>query len=681
MLYPDINTKEEWNTHKAELEAKGINVIDDLWQVELMRDFLLKKRGSIFYITNLTFRDNGQVLVSLLSVTPNRQYPYLTIQQDVPVLTTEGWARPVKAYCEDLLNIEIESSISLGNLNFEIYKVFSGIDTKFVMESTDGLYHDIITGEVFPAYAGHNGEPGLWNAESCELMPYVIVYNQKDKGGYTCTNGQLKRGNITLVANNIKSYDVDKVWNSVTYGATNIMCNGDDATPKDIAQANSRLSAFKAPSTGIAKIKTFAVLMGKLTYQMKKGGDEYNDGFGYLASEFLGEAFTNLAPDKYYFAPWACDGLTVQKRSWLNKLMAQVMRRSYIKEMILHLQLETAILNRNQISKDDYDNFILGVKSKGKKGKFAGKVVVICDNPSDAWKIDLFTDLNGLKAPFDPSIESDIEILDISHEEHDIEHGSRTSTQLLQTLMISDPERTMSFINRLGANYIKEKEELLTADEGMIPSWMDFQGSIDWQQTLSKIAPKFAHRYYAPLWHSVVDTAIKGFTSSCRKLNLPTKGAYAKIVIDSAADFGRRILGVNKACEIEVIAPVAERHKIVRILGIKYPKQGSFEYLKGRVISREDYSQRVMADIMLTDYQKREIIRHVNNLSGGAIMIPAIATIKNMLAGLDIDGDAMQLFFDEELVDIAYGIEPRAVIIDEQDVTVHDAWEEAVEAS
>ena len=638
--YPDIKSKEEWKHYSAELIAKGINVIDDLFQVELMRSFVLHKTGNIFYVTNLTFTDEGKVLVSLLSMTPNRQYPFLNIQHDVTVLTTEGWARPVTAYCEDLLNVEVEGEASFGNLNFEIYKIDSGIDTKFVMESNTGAYHDIITGEPFPAFAGKNGEPGIWDSETNELMPNVIVYNDKQQGGQTCTNGQLKRGNITLVANNLKHLDVNKMWNAVTYGAVDILCQGDIATPKDIAQANTRLSAFKAPSSGIAKIKTYAVLMGKLTFQMKKKGDEYNDGFGYLASEFLGEALTSLEPDKYYFAPWACDGLTVQKRSWLNKIMAEVVRRSYINEMISHLQVQTVILKRGEISTEDRDAFILGVKSKGKQGKFAGKIVVICENPVDAWKIDLFTDLNGLKAPFDPNTESNIEILDMSHEEHDIEHGSRTSTQLLQSLMIADPEGTMAFVDRLGQEYIAVKEEALTTDEGTAPSWMDFQGSCDYQQLLGRIAPKFAHRYYAPLWHTLVDAALKGYVKACRRLNLPTKGAYAKIVIDSAADFGERILGINSAGEIEVVVPVAEKHGIERIVGVKYPKQGSFEYLKGRVISAEEYENRVMADDRLTDVQKREISRHVHNLSGGVIMIPAVATIKNMLAGLDVDGGA-----------------------------------------
>lgn len=674
MNYPMFKTKKEWKDYFEELNNQGISVIDDLFQVEIMRDFILKKTGEMFYITNLTFTEKGNCLVSLLSVTPNRQYPFLHIQRDAVVLTTEGWARSVPSYCEELLNVEVEGTISLANLTKEIYKVGKGIDTHFVMQSDDGNYYDVISGTLI-------SEEDIFD-ELGSPLDDVIVYNQKNSGGMTCTNGQLKRKNITLAANNLSNYDIDAVWNSVTYGCSDIICQNQKATPKEIAQINTRLSAFKAPSVAITDIKTFAVYMGKITYQMKKGGDEYNDGFGYLASEFLGKAFTSIDPEKYYFAPWACEGLTVQKRAWLNKIMAEVVNYNYINEMISHHLLETVILKRGMISEDDCKEFILGVNSKGKQGKFAGKVVIICDNYRESWKIDLFTDLNGLKAPFDINRPSGIEILDISHTEHDIETGSRTSTQLLQSLMVADPTATRKFIDRLGKEYLSIREERLTNDIGKVPSWADFQSdNCDYQQLLARIAPKFAHRYYAPLWHSLVDASVKGYVKACRRLNLPTKGAYAKIVIDSAADFGRRILSVNENHEVEIVAPVAERNDIKRLVGVKYPKQGTFEYLKGHVISRKEYAERVEEDIHLTDIQKRLLINHVNKLSGGAVMIPAIEDLKALLAGMDVDGDAIQLFFDEELVDITWKIEPKAVLINQNDITTYDVYEEVDKAS
>lgn len=678
-MYPNFKNKIEWNEFFDEIRAQGISVIDDLFQVELMRPVIMKKIAKTFEISSLTFTDSGDCFVSLLSVAPHRGYKYLNVQENVNVLTTEGWARPVQFYCEDLLNVEVEGETALGNLSHVIYKIGSGIDTHFVIKSTDDKYYDIITKEEFP-YETRSDElgSGIWNARTNTLMPNVIKYNEMRFGGHTCTNGQLKKRNITLVATNKENFDCRKYWKSVTYDAVKYLCDNGTATPKDIAQANARLSAFKAPSCPVAEVKTFTVFMGICTFGMKKGGDEYRDGWGFLASEFLGEAFTNLEPDKYFFAPWASDGLMVQCRPWLNKIMAETVARAYMTEYKVNTGIQEHILVRGQMSVEDRENFILGVKSKGRKGKFAGHWVTITDDPAHAYNMDLLTDLNGLKAPYDPDLPSDLEILTLSHEEHDVEHGSRTSTQLIQSLMIANPEKTMEVLTELAEGLIESKKKVLTADVGHAPSWTDFQGNIDYQQVIGRVVPHFAHKVYAPLWHSLVDNSVKGYTKAVRRLNLPTSGAHTFVAVDSAADFGERILGVNKMGEIEVVCPVGEKHGYERVVAVKYPKQHYAEYLKGRIIPMNEYRRRVMENENLTPLQKRLVIKHVQNISKGVLMLPAIYSLCNMLAGMDFDGDATSLFFDKRIVDIMWELTPRAVVINEEDVTVHDVIAETL---
>ena len=652
-------------------------VIKHRHQVEMLRDVILKKRGKGFYVTSLTFKDDGTVLVSLLSQTANRQYPYLDIQDEAVALTTEGWARPVKRYCEDLLNVEIESEASIHNLDREIYKVGKGIDTKFVMKGNNDLYYDIISKEEYPAF-GTDKKPGLFDKKTGELMADIIVYNSVSEGGMTCTNGQLKKKNITLVANNLEHINVNEMWNDVTYGSADILCDGSEVTPKDIAQANSRLSAFRAPSAAISVVNNYVVLMDKVTFQGKEGGDQYSDGFGLLSSEFLGAALSRLEPERYQFTGTCTVGTAVQLRALMNKLMASTVRCSYIREFVDHLARPVYVLEKGKMSQEDIDNFILGVKSKGKKGKFAKAFVVICSDKKKQRDYDLLTDLNGLKAPFNPEEDSALEILDISHADYNVETGSRTSTQMLQTMMAADPEKTMDVVERLAEEEIARRQEALMREEGAAPSWMDLQGNYDRQQFLANIAPAFARKTYAPLWHSLVDRTIKGYCTAIRRLNIPTAGGYAKIVMDSAADFGQRILNVNKQDEVEVVAPLAEYAGYQYLVGIKYPKQGIFEYLKGKVISRQDYVKRVYDNMHLSDKQKKVIADYVSNLSDGVIMIPAIETIKNMLAGLDRDGDALQMFFDPDIVEVFWEVRPTAVVYDENDVTVHDYEEEAL---
>lgn len=676
MDYPKFKNTIEWNQYFDEVRALGISVIDDLFQVELMSPIIKRHVAKAFDITSLSFTDEGKCFVSLLSVDPNRQYQYLTIQENISVLTTEGWARPVPRYCEQLLNVEVEGELALANLDNKIYKVGTGIETKFVMKNNEDKFNDIITGEEFPAFGGAD-EPSIWDKDTNELKPNVIVYNDLDRGGHTVTNGQLKKHNITLVANNIEGFDHEKVWNLVTYDSATIMCKGEDASPKQIAQANTRLSAYKAPSSPVYHVRTFGVLMRKLTYQnvpAKEGGKQYRDGWGFLASEYLGEAFTSLQPDKYFFAPWACDGLMVQCRPWMNKIMAECVARVYITEWISHNLFECVYLKRGKITPEQAKNFTDAVKYG--TGPYADKFVVIYEKDEDMYNYDLVTDLNGLKAPFDPNLESYLEILNMSSEEHDVEHGSRTSNQLIQSLMIADNTKTMEVLVRLADKLIKAKKDTLTSDVGHAPSWMDFQGNVDYQQVIGRSVPAFAHKMYAPMWHSLVDAAVKGYTKAIRKLNLPTAGAHAFVCTDSAADFGVRILGINSDNEMEVICPIGAKHGYHRAVAVKYPKQHFAEYGRCRIITPEEYRRRIDNNENLTELQKRLVKKHVSNISPGAMMIPAIETLKNMLAGLDFDGDSVSLFFDPDIVEIMWKLTPKAVIIDEDDVTTDDAIDE-----
>lgn len=685
--------KEELRALIAEKKNEGLKVVVDPFQTEMLRDKIMTKIGRSFEITSLTFKDDGSVLAGLISVAPSRQYSDLIIEEDAVVLTTEGWARRVKRYCDQLLNVEVEGEISAAVLDHMIYKISTGIDTRFVTEKEETFvvtdpstgnereekisrYYDIFTREEV-------GQLELIDKRTNEYLPNVIVYNVPFIGGQTCTNGQMKKGDITLVAANRTGFNPVASWNRVTYGASEILTDEEtEVTPKDIAQANARLSAYKAPSVPFMRVDCAAFLMGKLTYGMIKGGNEYKDGFGFVASEPFCEGLNNAFADEYFFVPSAADGLGVQVRPWTCKLMAEIVQRKYITEMISHWGFSVCVLERGHISQEDKEEFYKTIKSKGKSGKFAGKVVVICNDRTKCYLYDFFTDLNGLKAPFDPDLESWLEMLDMTHTEHKVEKGANTSSQLIQSLMVADPEATFSLLENLAARYLSDKKNKLMTDKGVPLTWTEKNDPyMTVQQVLGRVFPKFVREYYAPIWHTIVDKTVEGYVTRINRLNLPTYGAYTKVVSDSAADFGVKILDIVEEDGekfVEVVAPVATSHGYDKAAGIKYPKQGIAEYLKCKVISKKEYCDRVKNNTVLTDVQKDVLISHVRNLSGGLLMIPAIETLKNLLAGMDFDGDGIILFFERDLLDILFQIEPKAVVIDDQDITVHDVYEEVL---
>ena len=679
-----------------------VDTVTKVWNletVENLRSFLMKKPKG-FYVSSLLFRNKStKVLVSDLMVAPNRMQRLLPIEKDVDVLTTQGLARKRPAYSKALLNLEIEGKAAMARVvGRKIYRIGDGIDTRFVMyiqnkkAKLNGFYDLLTNKKVDPKeFVDANGRPKAG----------VVVYNDPKIGAQTCTNGQLKCHNITLVADNLPGFDPVKAWDLVTYGASTILTRhpGEEVSPKDVAQVNTRLSAYKAPSVPAGEIEVVAYYMGKLMFKGTK--DEYRDGFAFLQAERLSDIFTKMCKGNYAFMPFSTDGLMVQCRPWMNKVMAETVRSEYLCAFLDFLtkdkQDNVVLLHQGKITKAEQEAFEYAVLHKGKSrnlsdeekaaGKldFGGKIVIIAKNGVenlrtfqgyvDYRKIQFFTDLNGLKAPYDLTRRSMLNMLDMSHENHDISHKSNTSTQLIQSMMVLDPKKTEDVMDRLSSNYLERKLKTLMAEEGSAPRYEDFVSSSDtfrpdYQEILGRVAPQFASKYYAPLWHSLVDNVMKGYVKNVRKLSFPTAGAYTKVVADCAADFGVRILGIDpETSEVEVVCPVATKYRIERLIALKYPKMHIFEYLKGKVISWNEYCERIDKSEELTDIQKQVIKNHVSHLSGGAIMIPAVEHLKNMLAGMDFDGDAAQLFFDRDIVDILWHGKTKAVIIDENDVT------------
>ena len=80
--YPFFKTKIEWDEFFENQRVQGISIIDDLYQVELTRSEILKKKNHVFKISSLTFTEDGNCLLSTLDVTPNRQYDFLKVEEN-----------------------------------------------------------------------------------------------------------------------------------------------------------------------------------------------------------------------------------------------------------------------------------------------------------------------------------------------------------------------------------------------------------------------------------------------------------------------------------------------------------------------------------------------------------------------------------------------------------------------
>ena len=113
--------------------------------------------------------------------------------------------------------------------------------------------------------------------------------------------------------------------------------------------------------------------------------------------------------------------------------------------------------------------------------------------------------------------------------------------------------------------------------------------------------------------------------------------------------------------QAEVLCPIAEWNNIKKFIALKYPKMHILEFLKAIVVPVDEYCDRVDASTTLTDTQKFLVKDAARHQSKGLMALPAIEILKNMLAGMDFDGDAAQLYFDKVATTIAWQKNPVAV--------------------
>lgn len=615
-------------------EADGVSVIRNSNETEQLRDWILKKPNKGFWITRLRLTKSYGIHIGVTNITPDRQYDLLedTIQTNAYVLKSVGIAGIMPRYSEAMINIEGNTEDGLGILSGVIYKQGHGLDTRFFTEYPQGGYYDLITGEIV------------------DKIGECLRYNVQAQ---TSTPSQMKKYSMTAPVENA---DTIYNWNEATAGAIKLLCDDMNLSPKGAAQINARFSAFKAPSVPIGKLRTVAYFLGKMK---DSRGNEYKDGSGYLSSSCFAENLNKKDPKKYIFLPEACEGTAVQCRPGTVKVQAECVSDAYINEVVSTWDWDIVLKQQDMLTDEDIQEF---KRSYEGNGLWTGKLVVITDDiGADEIRIDFLTDKNGLKCPYDLRYEVCIEGLDLPHRPHDVSKGANLSTQLLDSMVNIDLEKTKEIVERHVRNLIRDKREDLCSEEEKPVSSLDFNEKINVTHMLGRIARSFGREHYAPLWHTMVNGAMKSMVRRLNRISLPTAGAYVKILTDCAVDFGINVLKPVDGY-LEVVCPLATRLKLSRIIGIKYPKMCIEEFLKGRVVTPEEYCNRIR-NSDLTNDQKQVMIDHVMRLSDGVIMIPAYAHIKNMLAGLDQDGDAFSLYFDAEIVNLMCELEVIAVII------------------
>lgn len=627
-----------------------------LGQVERLWGSVLRKRGKGITHTEIKMvsgEGGGKSVISTGTMAYNRMSHYLPVNENGVVMTGDI-AITAPNYSKGIISLSVDAG-TIGYLRMPFYL------TKKGEWLTINGYGEIVSVT--------NNLKKLEDQEAAKAeVKESLIYNDihaPNYAGVSATAGQKKQYMMYLLCQNLPGFDPKISMYETTYGFSELCgLKTGEVSQKELAQTSNRRSQFLAPNTPGIELGTFGVFMGKFD-------DDRRDGFGFVDSRFVARFFESITDGKFAVSDEACEGLLVQCRPYLCKLMAETVNQEYIKKFINRRHLETVYINIEEMRHDEElfektEREIARAMNKDKESSYWGKLVVFCDNESDLSRLDFITDLNGDKAPHDIRMKSTLNVLSLSHNIKTLENGANLSTQLVTSLLLENSEKSCELINSSFKKLVESKKERLDSEEAGHIHADELDGALS--QLLVKMVPTVATRWYAPLLKSGVKVSIEGMLNDIGRLHIPTEGCYQKIISDPGMDFGKHFLKVDIDGKgtAEVLAPAIEKSGRECGIAVKYPKQHFREYLKFKVVTIEEYVLRVQ-NSDLNNEDKLLLIDRVRHLSTGGLTVPGYELLKNMLAGMDFDGDSLIAFTDPGIFKILENQRPLAVVMDEND--------------
>lgn len=273
--------------------------------------------------------------------------------------------------------------------------------------------------------------------------------------------------------------------------------------------------------------------------------------------------------------------------------------------------------------------------------------------------VDYFGDSTTCKAIFDFSLEPSINVMEIPQE---FKTGTKTSSQMLAGVMgIEDSKKV--FID-IAKRDIDEIWNLESEEVKSITSVKDINFA---DNTLKAIDINYVlkdKKLAASLAKNVLQSSIKKI---CR-YNYDIDGLYGKIVPDLGLDFDIEILQWGEIYIAGTKKYVGKKAEVIR-----YPKTAPGEHYTTRIIGFEEIKNRIHIAFLEKRINIREarfLVDFYKNTKNGNIIVPSgHKEFANLEGGLDYDGDAVCVIFDEKLVElyskvpmgaIEYGDTPKA---------------------
>lgn len=473
--------------------------------------------------------------------------------------------------------------------------------------------------------------------------------------------GNLKQNKIILYCVNHPEFNI-KVFNEeCLYGMykhlkADVGFNMAD-NKKKWSQASTRLAQIKAFMAECAVSNCYAIFFGKFSCKTNVEGEdlEFADGHGYYNSKELTKQINHrINPLHFKVEENTILGMGLQARPLSAKCFWLAVPEVAINYYINSFEVEHYFVETD--GEESREEFIKAL-CKNKDSKFWGKVVIVHTtgfNPEEP--VCWFTDMNGMKAPFNPEAKAHTNILEMSHE--DEEDMRNASTQLYKTLKLASPDEARElFLDRIRET-VKDKKRKLLGDltdeekSRIKVSAGDLLG--DRMSVLQTLRPDIVNNELANSYRNSVDNLLEGLQRDVYKASFKIEGFYGFMIPELSLLFCKeRLLKVN-----EVYISKNKKNKKVAIT--KYPKMGNHEFGIYIAISYYEYLERakkIMSKGAFMCFKKLLLA-----LEDGLVVCPAYGIVLNLHAGSDFDGDKMFIITDEKVIAIMKKIQSIATV-------------------
>lgn len=473
--------------------------------------------------------------------------------------------------------------------------------------------------------------------------------------------GNLKQNKIILYCVNHPEFDIKLFNEKCLYGMykhlkRDVGFNMAD-NKKKWSQASTRLAQIKAFMAECAVSNCYAIFFGKFSCKTNVEGEdlEFADGHGYYNSKELTKQINQrINPLHFKVEENTILGMGLQARPLSAKCFWLAVPEVAINHYINSFEVEHYFVETD--GDESREEFIKAL-CKNKDSKFWGKVVIVHTsgfNPEEP--VCWFTDMNGMKAPFNPEAKAHTNILEMSHE--DEEDMRNASTQLYKTLKLASPDEARElFLDRIRET-VKDKKRKLLGDltdeekSRIKVSSSDLLG--DAMSVLQTLRPDIVNNELANSYRNSVDNLLEGLSRDVYKASFKVEGFYGFMIPELSLLFCKeRLLKVN-----EIYISKNKKNKKVAIT--KYPKMGNHEFGIYTAISYYEYLERakkVMTKGAFMCFKKLLLA-----LEDGLVICPAYGIVLNLHAGSDFDGDKMFIITDERVVAIMEKTESIATV-------------------